>query len=120
MPITRPLAEFAAADTPNIPDDLRAILRLSMLDWIACGMAGRDEPVSRITREMAVEEGGTPQSSVFGGPKLPARAAALVNGATSHALDYDDTHFAHIGHFPPLWLWPNASGRMARPCKRPR
>ena len=26
------------------------------------------------------------------------RAAALVNGAISHALDYDDTHFAHIGH----------------------
>ena len=24
--------------------------------------------------------------------------AALVNGATSHALDYDDTHFAHVGH----------------------
>ncbi|MBU2408304.1 MAG: MmgE/PrpD family protein, partial [Gammaproteobacteria bacterium] len=27
-----------------------------------------------------------------------ARSAALVNGATSHALDYDDTHFLHIGH----------------------
>ena len=24
--------------------------------------------------------------------------AALVNGTISHALDYDDTHFAHIGH----------------------
>ena len=24
--------------------------------------------------------------------------AALVNGATSHALDFDDTHFAHVGH----------------------
>ena len=24
--------------------------------------------------------------------------ASLVNGAASHALDYDDTHFAHIGH----------------------
>jgi len=29
---------------------------------------------------------------------VPARAAALSNGTTSHALDYDDTHFAHIGH----------------------
>lgn len=98
MPITRPLADFAATQTPDISDDLRRILRLSMLDWIACGMAGRQEPVSRITRAMAVEDGGAPQASVFGGPKLPARAAALVNGATSHALDYDDTHFAHIGH----------------------
>ena len=22
----------------------------------------------------------------------------MVNGAISHALDYDDTHFAHVGH----------------------
>lgn len=98
MPFARTLAAFAAAPDITIPDTTRAILRLSMLDWIACGMSGRDEPVARITRQMAEEEGGSPQSSVFGGPRLPARAAALVNGTTSHALDYDDTHFAHIGH----------------------
>jgi 2-methylcitrate dehydratase PrpD len=22
----------------------------------------------------------------------------LVNGTVSHALDYDDTHFGHVGH----------------------
>ncbi|CAN0604048.1 unnamed protein product, partial [Ectocarpus sp. 12 AP-2014] len=36
--------------------------------------------------------------SLFGTGSAPARMAALVNGATSHALDYDDTHFAHVGH----------------------
>ncbi len=97
MTFARQLADFAAAPHA-VPDEVMRILRLSMLDWIACGIAGRDEPVARITRAMAEEEGGTPQASVFGGAKLPARAAALVNGATSHALDYDDTHFAHIGH----------------------
>ncbi len=30
--------------------------------------------------------------------KFPARATALVNGVTSHALDYDDAHFAYVGH----------------------
>ena len=29
---------------------------------------------------------------------MPANVAALVNGTTSHALDYDDTHFDYIGH----------------------
>lgn len=24
--------------------------------------------------------------------------AALVNGTTLHVLDYDDTHFAYVGH----------------------
>ena len=34
----------------------------------------------------------------FGGGTADAATAALVNGTLSHALDYDDTHFAHIGH----------------------
>jgi 2-methylcitrate dehydratase PrpD len=45
-----------------------------------------------------MEDGGTAQAAMFGGGQVPARAAALVNGTISHALDYDDTHFAHIGH----------------------
>jgi 2-methylcitrate dehydratase PrpD len=48
---------------------------------------------------MVQDEGGTAQASVFGlQARIPARGAALANGTTSHALDYDDTHFAHIGH----------------------
>ncbi|WP_407493361.1 MmgE/PrpD family protein [Pseudooceanicola sp. MF1-13] len=107
MSLTRALAEFAATPTPNIPDTTARILRLSMLDWIACGMAGRDEPVAQITRAMGMDEGGAEQASVFGGGRLPARTAALINGATSHALDYDDTHFAHIGH-PSVAVFPAA------------
>jgi 2-methylcitrate dehydratase PrpD len=50
-------------------------------------------------RALAAEEAGAPQASALGLPaRVPARAGALVNGATSHALDYDDTHFLHIGH----------------------
>lgn len=75
------------------------ILRLSLLDWCAVGIAGEDEPVARILREQALAEGGAGQAGLFGaGSRVPARAAALVNGTISHALDYDDTHFAHIGH----------------------
>jgi 2-methylcitrate dehydratase PrpD len=74
------------------------MMRLSLLDWMACGIAGAQEPVAQICRDMALDEGGAPQASLFGNGRVPMRAAALVNGATSHALDYDDTHFAHIGH----------------------
>ena len=45
-----------------------------------------------------MSEGGRALASVVGGRRVPPRMAALVNGATSHALDYDDTHFAHVGH----------------------
>ena len=92
-----PLAEFALTAVPT-PDALD-VMRLSVFDWAACGIAGRDEPVSALVRDLAAEDGGTPEASVIGlDAKLPARAAAQVNGTTSHALDYDDTHFAHIGH----------------------
>lgn len=90
-----PIIEAArAADT----ETARAIMALSALDWAACGIAGQGEPVAQLTRALAEDEGGTPQATLFGGGRAPMRTAALVNGAASHALDYDDTHFAHIGH----------------------
>lgn len=72
--------------------------RLSLYDWLACGLAGVDEPLAGKLRAFARDEEGAAIASVFGGAQAPARMAALVNGATSHALDYDDTHFAHVGH----------------------
>ncbi len=100
MKITSQLADFAAqTQSHDIPAPALRMMQLSLLDWAAVGIAGHDEPVSRLTRDMVLAEGGVPQASLIGhATKVPARAAALVNGATSHALDYDDTHFAHIGH----------------------
>ncbi len=96
--ITTKLAQFATRAGP-LPAHAMDVLRLSLLDWAAVGLAGRDEPVSQILRAQALEEGGAEQANMFGlKQQVPARMAALVNGATSHALDYDDTHFAHIGH----------------------
>ena len=105
--LTETLTQFIA-DGGKAPAQTRQMLRLSMLDWAACGIAGADEPVARICREMVVEEKGLGEASLMGaGVKVPARGAALVNGATSHALDYDDTHFAHIGH-PSVAVMPAA------------
>lgn len=83
----------------DIPAHSLAIMRLSLLDWLSVSIAGTNEPVSRLVRDFVFNEGGNPQATVFGiSDKLPTRAAALINGTTSHALDYDDTHFIHIGH----------------------
>ncbi|KUJ86095.1 2-methylcitrate dehydratase [Ruegeria marisrubri] len=91
------LAEFAVGPVSTTAQ-ARMVASLSLLDWLAVGRAGADEPVSRIVRGMVLDEGGTPQARLFGQGAAPMRAAALVNGTISHALDYDDTHFAHIGH----------------------
>ncbi len=92
----------------NAPETALLVLKLSLLDWFAVAIAGTNEPASRIIRQMLTAESGTPEASVFGQTtRLPARAAALANGTTSHALDYDDTHFLHIGH-PSVALFPAA------------
>ena len=101
------LAAFAVAPLSAAETALK-VTRLSALDWVAVGRAGADEPVAKIVREMVLSEGGVPQASLFGSDgRVPARAAAMANGATSHALDYDDTHFAHIGH-PSVAVFPAA------------
>ena len=92
------LGEFALG-APASAKSAQAGLRLSLFDWAVCAIAGAAEPVAGVVRSLAGGEGGNAVASVVGSPqKLPPRAAAWVNGATSHALDYDDTHFAHIGH----------------------
>ncbi|MEL6774854.1 MAG: MmgE/PrpD family protein, partial [Pseudomonadota bacterium] len=94
---TAQIAAFAAG--PAVcPPTVEAVARLSLLDWLAVGLVGQGEPVAMLALAQAQDEGGAAQATVFGGARLPARAAALVNGTTGHALDYDDTHFLHIGH----------------------
>lgn len=98
MSLTDKLISLSMLPRAALSDTALVTARLSLLDWMACGLAGGAEPVARKLRALARAEGGAPQASLFGGGQAPARMAALVNGAASHALDYDDTHFAHVGH----------------------
>lgn len=98
MNLTDILINLARMPAAQIPPKALGMARLSLLDWMTCGLAGVAEPVAGTLRALAEAEGGRRVASVIGGVPVPARMAAMVNGATSHALDYDDTHFAHVGH----------------------
>ena len=100
MNVAQRLSEFVLTAAPDAASsDAERIMRLSLFDWAACGLAGTEEPVSRIVRATALAQGNQGHCAIFGGAGgVTPAMAALVNGATSHALDYDDTHFAHIGH----------------------
>jgi 2-methylcitrate dehydratase PrpD len=101
------LIALAMLPADAIPDSARRIARFSLFDWMVVGRAGRDQPVARIVREHVLAEGGRGEASLIGGGMAPARGAALANGTISHALDYDDTHFGHIGH-PSVGIMPAA------------
>lgn len=98
MTLAQTLADFAAG--PITPDaTMRQFVRLSLFDWTAVGLAGGNEPVARAARRMALATAQTQDgATLFRGGRVTPATAAMVNGATSHALDYDDTHFGHIGH----------------------
>ncbi len=106
--ITSRIAAFAVGAGRSVPDEALGVARLSLMDWAAVSLAGMSEPVARMLRGLVAEEAGAEQATVFGlSRKVPARAAALANGTLSHALDYDDTHFAYVGH-PSVAVFPAA------------
>lgn len=95
MTITDHLIALAAG---NVPTPASEMMRLSLFDWAACGISGAQEADFTPFVDLHRSQGGTPEASIVGGGQVPAPVAALLNGTLSHALDYDDTHFAHIGH----------------------
>ena len=102
------ILDLAAITPARMPQDARKIAELSLFDWMVVSLAGADQPLASIIRDFVVAEGGVATAAVTGCKhRLPARAAALANGTISHALDYDDTHFAYIGH-PSVAIFPAA------------
>jgi 2-methylcitrate dehydratase PrpD len=92
-------AALAVDPSQGFPAETLAVARLSVYDCLTVAIAGAQEPVSQAVRELVRSESGATQASAFGlAQRIPARAAALLNGAVAHALDYDDTHFDFVGH----------------------
>ncbi|HXP30876.1 MAG TPA: MmgE/PrpD family protein [Stellaceae bacterium] len=107
IPVTALIAERAAAlGYADLPEDICALARQCFLDWFAVTLAGAGEELARILASEAGIEGGAPVATLIGHrARAPMQQAALVNGATSHALDYDDVHLSYIGH-PTVTLVP--------------
>ncbi|MEU7819338.1 MmgE/PrpD family protein [Catellatospora sp. NPDC049133] len=90
------LAEFAVgcregAVPAGVPDRI--------LDILGLALAAQDDPAVRAVLASVRRWGGTPEATVVGaGDRLPAPAAALVNGVMAHALDFDDTHLPSVLH----------------------
>ena len=99
-PLTAELSQKAAETRyDELPDDVTALARQCLLDWLAVTLPGSREDLSRILVDEAAEQGGNPGATLIGHPlKVPMQQAALVNGTASHALDYDDVNLTLSGH----------------------
>jgi 2-methylcitrate dehydratase PrpD len=98
--VTATLA-LAAAETTlaALPDEILELSRQCLLDWLGVTIAGTREPLVEMLLEEVTTQGGHAQASLIGrSQRVSTRQAALVNGAASHALDYDDVNWALQGH----------------------
>lgn len=78
----------------DLPAPVVKAVRLAMLDTLAVGLSGFDQPWTGIVRQWIDQGGRTVDgtASVWGeaAPSLKPSDAALVNGSAAHAFDYDD------------------------------
>lgn len=89
----------AALRYGDLPADVITVAKQCLIDWLGVTLAGYGEPVAQIIRAEMSAQGGSPQAAVIGGPdRMSAYQAAIVNGTTAHALDYDDVLESMLGH----------------------
>ena len=83
----------------ELPPTVVTVARHCILDWVTVTLRAVDEPLVTMLVDQVLAEGGNGQASLVGrAGQVSVRQAALVNGAASHALDYDDVNIRMSGH----------------------
>ncbi|HEX5525024.1 MAG TPA: MmgE/PrpD family protein [Pedococcus sp.] len=83
----------------GLGQDLREDVARRVLDVLGNSLAAADQPAARAVTGVASAWGGSGQATaIASGVRLPAPAAALVNGTLAHSLDFDDTHLPSVLH----------------------
>ena len=100
VPVTHILARYAAtAPVEEVPDPVRKEATRTLLNWVGCAVGGSRQGAPGRAVAALAPFAGPPQASLLGRrERLDAPHAALVNGISSHVLDYDDTHLKTIIH----------------------
>ena len=91
MAVTAQLCErIDAIDYPDLGRPAIEAARRLVLDGIAIAIAGTEEEAIQILAAHHKEQGGTPQATAIGnGFRLNTVAAAALNGAAMHVLDFE-------------------------------
>ncbi|MGE4370294.1 MAG: MmgE/PrpD family protein [Burkholderiaceae bacterium] len=89
--VTRYLGQWISQNTcVHSPDSVAAAER-AVVDTVACIVAGQnDEAVMRVRKGLGGWGKQGASSAVGGVERIDAPWAALINGTSAHALDYDD------------------------------
>ncbi|MEA2985385.1 MAG: hypothetical protein QOD94_1639 [Alphaproteobacteria bacterium] len=90
------LAEFVVAfDLKQVPPEVVELARLAFVDTVGVAVAGSHEEVAHIAAEMVKAEGSAPSCTIIGSSvRASPQLAALANGVSSHAMDYDFSYIS--------------------------
>jgi 2-methylcitrate dehydratase PrpD len=94
------IAAFAAdLRFDALPPAVVGKMKLHVLDLLGVALAASSMDFASAVASVAQGMGGPPEATAIGlRVRLPAPAAALVNGTLAHGLDYDDTHAESVVH----------------------
>lgn len=108
LELTKILSQFIVEmKSTDIPLHIFEHAKLAFLDWLGVTLAGKDDPLVQKLIRYADLMGGNKQATILGyGMKTNLSQCALINGAASHVLDYDDTLEAFLGH-PSVTIFPS-------------
>lgn len=98
--ITKRLAGWVVdLEADAIPEEVRAEGVRTFVNWLGCAVGGaRHETVDRALDAVRAFSGPARAQVIGRNDRLDELHAALVNGISSHVLDYDDTHLKTIIH----------------------
>jgi 2-methylcitrate dehydratase PrpD len=82
----------------GLSQELRREASRRILDVIGNSIAATNQPATQVVNNIVKSWGGPADSFAIGAAKLPASAAALLNGTLAHAMDFDDTHLPSVLH----------------------
>ena len=98
--VVQRLADLAVRTRDEgLPDGLREDVARRVLDLLGNSLAATDQVSASAVTAVVRGWGGPEDATAIGtGMRVPAAAAALVNGTLAHSLDFDDTHLPSVLH----------------------
>ena len=105
MNVTKTLAQYVIGSRyEDIPEDVRHEASRALLNLCGCSISGASHPTVENALSAVLPFAGPGQASILGRmEKLDILNAALLNGISSHVLDFDDTHVEAIHPSAPVW-----------------
>lgn len=98
---TRQLCRFVAdLQLQSLPSSVVEQAKDLFIDWLGSALAGRDSPAVRGLEAFATKMGPSDGKSTIltNRRKTSPYFAALINGASAHAVEQDDVHNASVFH----------------------